>query len=326
MASRARHQPRAVAGRSPSRRWRRRCLAQRSASATLPAPLSAAGDGRRRAVAGGERPCRNGAAAMADPAGGVPARRWPSPIGSARCCRLLALARRPDDGCCRSCNRFSRVAVPVVGVAGADRACAGDRPAGELWRADRNQIRDHPVDQAGAGRRAAGPCGAQSLSPDAGACRSIRRTRGRWSARSCSNASSRSASWPLSPAGASRRRRVRWPRRSRRRSRSISIPTQAMFQVLISPGKAGIDDFVLQLMTGDASPLQAKEATLIAEPARARHRADRAQGRRWARTAIWHRPRRADTASPAAGICASTLWSPTSRRSRWRTSSTCRAR
>jgi copper transport protein len=36
----------------------------------------------------------------------------------------------------------------------------------------------------------------------------------------------------------------------------------AMFQVLISPGKVGSDSFVLQLMNGDASQLQAKEATL----------------------------------------------------------------
>ena len=35
-----------------------------------------------------------------------------------------------------------------------------------------------------------------------------------------------------------------------------------MFQVLISPGKVGSDDFVLQLMTGDAALLPAKEATL----------------------------------------------------------------
>lgn len=36
----------------------------------------------------------------------------------------------------------------------------------------------------------------------------------------------------------------------------------AMFQVLISPGRVGNDGFVLQLMNGNASPLQAKEATL----------------------------------------------------------------
>lgn len=37
---------------------------------------------------------------------------------------------------------------------------------------------------------------------------------------------------------------------------------KAMFQVLVSPGKAGIDDFVLQLMTGEGTPLAAKEARL----------------------------------------------------------------
>jgi copper transport protein len=37
----------------------------------------------------------------------------------------------------------------------------------------------------------------------------------------------------------------------------------AMFQVLITPGRAGTDRFVLQLMSGNGSPLAAKEATLI---------------------------------------------------------------
>ncbi|WP_441236486.1 copper resistance CopC/CopD family protein [Bradyrhizobium sp. 930_D9_N1_4] len=44
---------------------------------------------------------------------------------------------------------------------------------------------------------------------------------------------------------------------------AIHIHTdKAMFQVLVSPGKVGLDDFVLQLMTGDAAPLVAKEVTL----------------------------------------------------------------
>jgi len=44
---------------------------------------------------------------------------------------------------------------------------------------------------------------------------------------------------------------------------AIHIHTdKAMFQVLVSPGKPGVDDFVLQLMTGEATPLKAKEATL----------------------------------------------------------------
>jgi copper transport protein len=45
---------------------------------------------------------------------------------------------------------------------------------------------------------------------------------------------------------------------------AIHIHTDvAMFQVLISPGTVGKDSFVLQLMEGDASPLVAKETTLI---------------------------------------------------------------
>lgn len=37
---------------------------------------------------------------------------------------------------------------------------------------------------------------------------------------------------------------------------------KAMFQVLVSPGRVGTDDFVLQLMNGDGTLLKAKEATL----------------------------------------------------------------
>jgi copper transport protein len=38
---------------------------------------------------------------------------------------------------------------------------------------------------------------------------------------------------------------------------------QAMFQVLISPGTAGTDDVVLQLMSGDGNLLPVKEASLF---------------------------------------------------------------
>jgi copper transport protein len=45
---------------------------------------------------------------------------------------------------------------------------------------------------------------------------------------------------------------------------AIHIHTdKAMFQVLVSPGAVGSNSFVLQLMNGDASPLAAKQATLI---------------------------------------------------------------
>ncbi|MEN3349598.1 MAG: copper transport protein [Bradyrhizobium sp.] len=44
---------------------------------------------------------------------------------------------------------------------------------------------------------------------------------------------------------------------------AVHIHTDAaMFQVLIGPGKVGQNDFVLQLMNGDASPFAAKETTL----------------------------------------------------------------
>ncbi len=35
-----------------------------------------------------------------------------------------------------------------------------------------------------------------------------------------------------------------------------------MFQVLVSPGRVGSNDFVLQLMAGDGTPLKANHATL----------------------------------------------------------------
>jgi copper transport protein len=38
---------------------------------------------------------------------------------------------------------------------------------------------------------------------------------------------------------------------------------QAMFQVLISPGAVGTDNFVLQLMSGDGNLLSVKQATLV---------------------------------------------------------------
>ncbi|WP_213741085.1 CopD family protein [Bradyrhizobium sp. dw_411] len=45
---------------------------------------------------------------------------------------------------------------------------------------------------------------------------------------------------------------------------AVHIHTEtAMFQVLVSPGTVGTDSFVLQLMNGDASPLEAKETTLF---------------------------------------------------------------
>ena len=105
---------------------------------------------------------------------------------------------------------------------------------------------------------------------------------------------------------------------------AIHIHTEnAMFQVLVSPGKVGTDDFVLQLMNGDAAPLHAKEATLDPEPARARYRAAGAPGNPWGRRLLAC----ARGADPLSGSLAYAHRRPgdvTSRRSRWKTSSTSR--
>jgi copper transport protein len=45
---------------------------------------------------------------------------------------------------------------------------------------------------------------------------------------------------------------------------ALHIHTErAMFQVLVSPGTVGSDDFVLQLMSGDGTLLPAREATMV---------------------------------------------------------------
>ena len=179
--------------------------------------------GRRRAVARLKRARRDGVAAMADPPGGVPA--W-------RRRRLLGRRARAagGDGMAAGATAASGP-EPVLarrdlrrGRAGADRACAGRRPAREFWRADRQPIRHHPVDQAGAGRRAARARGAEPLSPDAGAGG---RSPQHAAAGSIDRGRMRHRCWlflPSSPAGASRRRRARWQRLPSRRWRSISIP------------------------------------------------------------------------------------------------------
>ena len=79
-----------------------------------------------------------------------------------------------------------------------------------------------------------------------------------------------------------------------------------MFQVLISPGKVGSDDFVLQLMTGDGSQLVAKEATLtLSLPERGIEPIERnaTLGRTATGTSATCRCR-----IPAAGTCRSRRW------------------
>ena len=107
----------------------------------------------------------------------------------------------------------------------------------------------------------AGPGRAEPLSPDAGACRDPLNTRPlvRSILVECvvvAGILAVVAGWRFTPPPRALAASVRTPL-------AIHIHTDtAMFQVLISPGEVGTDSFVLQLMTGDASPLPAKEATL----------------------------------------------------------------
>ena len=90
-----------------------------------------------------------------------------------------------------------------------------------------------------------------------------------------------------------------------------------MFRVLISPGKAGSDDFLLQLMDGGGALLPVRAATLVLTEAGSgaglleRQASLESDG-------YWH------ACSLAAGICASRPI-PCSVKSCWRTISTCRS-
>ena len=95
-----------------------------------------------------------------------------------------------------------------------------------------------------------------------------------------------------------------------------------MFQVLMSPGTVGTDDFVLQLMSGEGTLLPVKEATLILSMpgqgiAPLERKATRGADGYWSVHDVpichpgrWHI--RIDAVTPFS-------------KSRWKTTSTCRA-
>ena len=107
--------------------------------------------GGRRAVAGGQRACRDRLAAMADPAVAVPARR-----------RRGLLGRRAGAAGGHGASAQRRPAARAQAVFGASRCrwsallvlsglALVDHPARQRARADRDPIRHHSLDQAGAG-------------------------------------------------------------------------------------------------------------------------------------------------------------------------------
>ena len=137
---------------------------------------------------------------------------------------IAAMARRRDGTLPRVLHRFSAVAVPLVGLLVLTGLVLAIVQLESSARADRYQIRHHPLDQAGVGDLLAYAGGAEPVSSSRPWSRRITKTRGHCWDRSCWNACWSSAFWPWSQAGVSRRRRARWPLPCRRRSRFISIP------------------------------------------------------------------------------------------------------
>jgi hypothetical protein len=77
-------------------------------------------------------------------------------------------------------------------------------------------------------------------------------------------------------------------------------PGRAMFQVLISPGTAGTDDFVLQLMPAEGNLLAVKAATLVRSLPGSGGRAAGAQGDAWCRRLLARGRRAASGNGPLA--------------------------
>ena len=81
---------------------------------------------------------------------------------------------------------------------------------------------------------------------------------------------------------------------------------KAMFQVLISPGTVGADNFVPQLMSGEGTLLAMKEATLVLSPPGQGTASHWSERRAWGRTAIGT-SMTCNYRRPAAGTCGSML-------------------
>jgi copper transport protein len=174
---------------------------------------------------------------------------------------LVAMARRPAEGLLAALNRFSRVAVPVVGLlvlTGLGLAIVQLESFGALVETQYGIILSVKLalvvvllSLAALNRFRLTPALALDPLNTRPLVRSI--------LAECLAAAAilaLVAGWRFTPPPRALAVSIRPPL-------AIHIHTDAaMFQVLISPGKVGTDSFVLQLMTGDAGPLPAKEATL----------------------------------------------------------------
>ncbi len=172
---------------------------------------------------------------------------------------LVALVSESDD--CDASRREPLFPHRCAGGrrAGLDRPRTRDRSARKAGRAGRDPLRTHPLDQACIGHGIAGARRAQSVQADTGPGPDGDGTPALKRSILLEGAIALAilavvAGWRFTP-----------PPRTIIPETPLAIhihSDKAMFQVLVSPGKAGVDDFVLQLMTGEATPLIAKEVTL----------------------------------------------------------------
>jgi len=172
---------------------------------------------------------------------------------------LVALIRRPDGAALPVVNRFSRAAVPVVGLlalTGLTLAVIQLESFDALLTTRYGQILSIKLvlvtallSLAALNRFRLTP----ALAQDAAAAKSLIRS----ILIECSLALGILcvvAGWRFTP-----------PPRSLIPDAPLAVhihSDKAMFQVLVSPGRVAMNDFVLQLMNGDGTLLKAKEATL----------------------------------------------------------------
>ena len=190
-------------------------------------------------------------------------------VGVAFWLGALVPSRRAGRGgnrtCCHRCCIAFRRRHAGRRRAGADRPGACDHPARKHLRAGRHQLRHHPLDQARVGDAAARAGRAEPLLAHAGACDGLPLGTANCAIDPARVYAAPSASSPWSPAGASRRRRVRSPREA---PLAIHIHTdKAMFQVLVSPGKVGVGRFRAAADERRCQPVADEGNDADAEPA-----------------------------------------------------------
>ena len=178
---------------------------------------------------------------------------WASPFGSARWCRWRRWHGGRRNRLLPVLNRFSHAAVPVVAMlvlTGLALAIVQLESFGALIDSQYGIILSIKLALVAA---LLGARGAEPLSPDTGAGGRSPATRGR-----CVRSILAECVIALAILAVVAGWRFTPPPRALAAAAvpplALHIHTEkAMFQVLVSPGKVGVDHFVLQLMNGDGS-------------------------------------------------------------------------